>query len=474
MIRNNMMNGLYTNMSRLDNLYNQMSTLKKIQRPSDDPIIAGRSLKLRINVLEATQYKSNTDEATSWMGVTEKALDNITEIVKDITTRCVQASTDTLTEEDREKIRSDIDQLWEQLQQEVNATYAGRYVFSGYKTNEPPVLSENKTLDANVTIEDNIILSEETLLKAGTILPADITLPDGTVIQKGILAADTSVPAGTVLPAYNLKDTLEDDVVLSGDTILPGGTVLETGTILKADTVLPMGTFLPAGTELNGVVLGADTTLGADTPLTDDLILTAPLTLGADLSVPSGSMLAKDTILPTGKTLHSGTMLPKGTTLHKGTVNPNVLGKTGGQNIRYEIGVGSTISVNTLGMDSFISKVFADVKAIRDGLYTHSDGVSGNEEDLHKLFESKIAAFNARLSEASEMTADLGSRVARLEYTAKRLAEDHTNFKELLSKTEDIDIEEVYTEFNAQYAVYQSALQATSRVIMNTLADFLK
>ena len=46
--------------------------------------------------------------------------------------------------------------------------------------------------------------------------------------------------------------------------------------------------------------------------------------------------------------------------------------------------------------------------------------------------------------------------------------------KELvLSETEDIDMEEVYTNFNVQYATYQSALQAMSKVITNTLADYL-
>jgi flagellar hook-associated protein 3 FlgL len=355
-----MVNSLYTNMSRLDTLYNQMNSLKKIQRPSDDPIIAGRSLKLRINVLEAEQYKSNTDEATSWMEITEKALGNVTEILKQINTRCVQASTDTLATEDREKIEAEINQLWEQLQQEANVTYAGRCVFSGYKTDEPPVLTKETTLTQPTELESDLILLK------GTKVSAD---------------------------------------VLDG-----GGTVL-----------------IAAGT-----------------------------TLTEDITIPAGATLPTNTVLP------------------KGTINPNVLGKIDEQNIQYEVGVGSTISVNTLGMDRLMSKLFADIKEIKDGLESHSDSDTSNDVNLHDLFEGKIGDFADRLLDVSTMTADLGSRVNRLEYTATRLVDDKTNFTELLSKTEDVDLEEVYVEFNSQYAVYQSALQATSKVIMNTLADFLR
>lgn len=359
MIRNNTLSGLYTNMSRLDKLYTQMSTLKKIQRPSDDPIIAGRALKLKINVLEVKQYKSNTDEATAWMSVTEKALDNITEITKDIRTRCVQASTDSLTEEDREKIQADIDQLWEQLQQESNATYLGKYVFSGYKTNQSVVLTEETTLSEDVSVT------------------APTTLLKGTKLTGNIVSA-------------------------SGNTYL------------------------------------------------------------------AGSVLAEDVEVAIGQTLTAGTVLPKG------SMNPNVRGQVDDQTIRYEIGVGSTMTVNTLGMDDVMHKLMMDIKEIKDALATYTDGTEGNEADLHTVFEGKLTDFDDRLAKISEMTADLGSRMVRLEYTAERLEEDKTNFTELLSKTEDVDLEEVYTEFNAQYAVYQSALQATSKVIMNTLADFLR
>ncbi len=63
--------------------------------------------------------------------------------------------------------------------------------------------------------------------------------------------------------------------------------------------------------------------------------------------------------------------------------------------------------------------------------------------------------------------------MSRIDYVKSRLTEQKTTFKNLLSETEDVDIEETYVEFNTQYATYQSALKATSKIITNTLADYL-
>lgn len=55
MQRNNLSN-INTNKMYKDILSTQMATQKKINRPSDDPVVAIRSLRLRSNVTEITQY----------------------------------------------------------------------------------------------------------------------------------------------------------------------------------------------------------------------------------------------------------------------------------------------------------------------------------------------------------------------------------------------------------------------------------
>ena len=56
----------------------QYTTQKKIQRPSDDPTVAVRSLKLRTTYSQLTQYaEKNVQDSMSWMDTTETALENI-------------------------------------------------------------------------------------------------------------------------------------------------------------------------------------------------------------------------------------------------------------------------------------------------------------------------------------------------------------------------------------------------------------
>ncbi|MGL4738819.1 MAG: flagellar hook-associated protein FlgL [Cellulosilyticaceae bacterium] len=372
MIRNSSLNSLYDNMGRLNTLFDQMNTLKKIQRPSDDPIIAGRSLKLRLNVMESEQHKNNVDEAKAWMDVTETALSNMTNIIKDIRTRANQAANGTLTPEDKEKVVNDIEQLYKQLEQESNVTYAGRYVFSGFKTDQEVILGKDAAM------KQDVILSGETTLSH------DLTIPAGTEITKPILDKD-------------------------GNVLVAAGPV-------GADTVLPAGTVLP-----------------------------------------------KDTVLP------------KGTQMPAGMVNLEVLNSVGDQNIHYEIGVNNTIDVNTTGVPGFMQGMREDIMAMLDQIKgSMAEPPTVTEEQLGQFFTEMIGKMDGHLKTVSSMEADLGSRQNRLEYTEARLADDKTNLTALLTKTEDVDIEEVYTEFNTQYMVYQSALQATSKVVMNTLADFLR
>lgn len=68
MQRNNLSN-INTNKVYQDKLSTQMSTQKKVSRPSDDPVVSIRALRLRSNVTEVTQYYSkNIPDAESWAG----------------------------------------------------------------------------------------------------------------------------------------------------------------------------------------------------------------------------------------------------------------------------------------------------------------------------------------------------------------------------------------------------------------------
>ena len=76
MMVNSSISNIQGNKSQLNDLSTQLSTQKKINKPSDDPIIAIRALRLRSSLDEVTQYLGkNIPDASSWLSVTHDALD---------------------------------------------------------------------------------------------------------------------------------------------------------------------------------------------------------------------------------------------------------------------------------------------------------------------------------------------------------------------------------------------------------------
>ena len=143
MMTNNVLHNINNNKNLLSTLENQYSTGKKIQKPSDDPIVAVRALKLRTNLSELNQYvEKNIPDALSWMDTTESSLNVVNEILRQMNTYCNQGANDTLTAENRDSIVENLEQLKQHIYQEGNSNYAGRYVFSGYKTDTPLVFNE--------------------------------------------------------------------------------------------------------------------------------------------------------------------------------------------------------------------------------------------------------------------------------------------------------------------------------------------
>lgn len=146
MITNNAAGNINGTKVLTDKRNTQMTTQNRISRPSEDPVIAIRSLRLQTSLNKINQYyEKNIPDAESWMDVTETALTNIKSILTDMRTLCVNGSTGTLTADDRNTILSQLKSLQEQVYSEGNADYAGRTVFTGYRTDKTLTFMENDT-----------------------------------------------------------------------------------------------------------------------------------------------------------------------------------------------------------------------------------------------------------------------------------------------------------------------------------------
>ena len=145
MIMNNAASNINTTKEIVDKRNTQMTSQKKIDKPSDDPVIAVRSLRLSTTLSQVTQYYSkNIPDANQWLDVTETALINMRDIVKDCREIAVKGATDTNNQEDRKTMLTQLESLQKQLYAEGNADYANRTVFTGYRTDSNLTFTEDE------------------------------------------------------------------------------------------------------------------------------------------------------------------------------------------------------------------------------------------------------------------------------------------------------------------------------------------
>lgn len=134
-MQNNSLYNINNNKLLQDQLSTMMSTQKKITRPSDDPVIAIRALRLRTNVSELTQYyEKNAPDADSWITVTEKALGTVTDVLTDMIKQANKGANKDYGPENLQIIVEQLKSLRDEFYSTGNVDYAGRYVFTGYRT----------------------------------------------------------------------------------------------------------------------------------------------------------------------------------------------------------------------------------------------------------------------------------------------------------------------------------------------------
>lgn len=170
MMQNTSLRNLNINKALQEKLTNQMSTGKKITRPSDDPVIAIRSLKLNSSLDKIDQYyEKNASDADSWIGLTLSSLSAVNEILtNDVRTNIISANNNYKEAEDRKAIIKNLQQAIEEIYSIGNTDSAGRTIFTGYRTDMPLSLKADKT-EKNVITEQltNADINRFTFVRTG-------------------------------------------------------------------------------------------------------------------------------------------------------------------------------------------------------------------------------------------------------------------------------------------------------------------
>ena len=155
MLANNFLNNLNTSYSKLAKYQEQLSSGKKINKLSDDPLSAMKGISYRRTVAQVKQYEDNFAEASTWIESTNDGLDEANKVLQRIRELTVEGATDTKTPTDRQSIADEVEQLRDQLVNIANTKVNDKYIFNGTSTTEKPISGDISTFDGSTSLGMN-------------------------------------------------------------------------------------------------------------------------------------------------------------------------------------------------------------------------------------------------------------------------------------------------------------------------------
>lgn len=158
MLSNNTVRQISSSYAKLQVLQDQLTSGKKITRPSQDPVTAMNGLRYRAELAQNRNYMDrNIGEAYQWIENTDNTLDKVNLALQRAKELTVQASNDTYTKDQRYAIAAEIDQLTEHIGTLANTKSNNKYLFNGRDTAAPPFnmadLSFGPTNNESIDIE---------------------------------------------------------------------------------------------------------------------------------------------------------------------------------------------------------------------------------------------------------------------------------------------------------------------------------
>lgn len=532
-MQNNSLNNVNYNKVLMDKYNSQMSSQKKINRPSDDPVVAIRALRLRSNVAEVTQYYSkNIPDAESWLSVTEGALDNVVTVITDMYKQCTKGSSGELTSEDREIILESLKALRDEVYATGDADYAGRYVFTGYRTDTSLMFPETTSQTYEIT-EQLDKASADTMTFVNTTIQA--TDANGDDVTLDLYDTNTSNYEDIGITEQNIEAMQVHRIRLAYSGLLDVAPELKHMTLDATGNKVESYYVDKDGKEIkaehvkvtNSYELPNPYTESANNP--DSVIFvkdTGELLLGENIY--NQVLATKDNPKTSGvdegeirvtyqkKEWDKGDLRPEhyfACTTDPGTddaikYNHDYLESMEGstQIIEYDVGFNQSLRVNSTADECFkhgvgrevddlikalentieMQKVVADLESVLEAKKgTNEEAVVKQRLDAankaytllkdstQRLFESGMTTMQEHLAAANLAVTNNGTRGQKLALIENRMMTQKTTFETLKSENEDADIADATIKLTTANMVYEASLMATSKVMQNTLLDFI-
>jgi flagellin len=379
---------------------------------------------MRVQIRSLDQDNRNTQNGNSMMKVAEGAVSSTVEILKTLKEKVINAANDSNTDEDRQTIQKELDQSIDQINDNANVTYNGKYLVDGTHNNKTKTTS--------------------------------------TVLTNQSLATDTT--EGTALTALrnrtgdelNIHDT--DNVTVSfvkqGKTYT---TTFSVGSNAISDLVSKKGSF---GTESwNPTVTWANKNI-VGTDGTDNTVYTSSRENGISMQLSAGGIQNQ----LSGFTISIAD--------NKGAINKSANAALDAftESIRAQNESRDNAMVFQVGTkaNQAVKVGMTDMRAEALGL-KGSDGTTLNV-GTQKNANAAINVLDNALQKALDQQTTLGAVQSRLDYTSSNLVTASENVTASESAIRDADMAKEMTEYTKNNVLLQAAQSMLSQANQNSSA----
>lgn len=513
-MQNNSLYNINNNKILQDKLSTQMSTQKAITRPSDDPVVAIRALRLRSSVSELTQYyKKNAPDAQSWIEVTGKGLSTVIDILTDMNKQANKGANKDYTSSELSIIVKQLQSLRDEFYATGNLDYAGRYVFTGYRTDTTMTFTKGEVEE---TKPDYVIHEQGTMADFDSINYTYTANLDGMnasnydkkdVIEQEVVNGNIR----RIRLAYNQVESFDSIQLVDkdGKTVKATYNPTQISTTADPDPYKTIQDANKAGTSKIVFVPETGEVLFSDKAY-ETMNTAAGAISGSETEIRMNYKKSKwevGDLRPEHYFACEGTTTKNGVT-KKVFYNEEYLeGKKEKQSIEYDVGYNQKIEVNTTADEVFnhnldrdvddlvnalvalekIESTQTDLKKVLSGLDEGTDdykkvqtkleaadkAFSYIRENIHDLMQHTITSTQQYLDDTNVAITDNGTRESRLDLISNRLMDQQTTFKTLQSENEDVDIADVTIQLTSTKLTYDAALMATGKIMQTSLMNYI-
>jgi flagellar hook-associated protein 3 FlgL len=136
------MNTVQTNLSKIES---QLSSGTQNTQPSDDPNKAALILGIQSEIARQTGYQNTITSVSSRLQTEDTALQNVNTLLSQFNQLAIEASSSTVSSDDRVSIANQMTQLKAQILSNANTQDGtGAYVFAGSNSNQPAYVQDSQ------------------------------------------------------------------------------------------------------------------------------------------------------------------------------------------------------------------------------------------------------------------------------------------------------------------------------------------